>query len=120
MHTSFSADCQLILYADDSVILFAHEDPEVITQNLSKVMESCSNWLIDNKLSLHLGNTDCVLFGSRRKLKKVTYFNVKCKKQIIKSQDRVNHLGLSIDKYMNCERIANSIIGKVNSRLKVL
>ena len=49
MYTSVSADCKLILYADNSVILFADKDPEVISQKLSKVMESFSKWLIDKK-----------------------------------------------------------------------
>ena len=51
---------------------------------------------------------------------KNTNFNVKCKEQVIKSQDSVIYLGLYIDKYMNCEKIVNSITGKVNSRLKFL
>ena len=83
-------------------------------------MESCSNWLVDNNLSLHLGKTECVLFGPRRKLNNIKSFNVKGKEQVIKSQDSVRYLGLCIDKYMNCEKIVNSIIGKVNSRLKFL
>ena len=29
LYTSVGADCKLILYADDSAILFAHKDPEV-------------------------------------------------------------------------------------------
>ena len=49
MYTSVSVDCKLILSVDDSAILFAHKDPEVISQKVSKVMESCSDWLIDNK-----------------------------------------------------------------------
>ena len=43
MVTSVSADCKLILYADDSAIMFAHKNHEVISQKLSNVMESCSN-----------------------------------------------------------------------------
>ena len=70
MYTSVSADCKLILYAYDSAILFSHKNPEVISQKLSEVMESCSNWLVDNKISLHIGKTECVLFGARRKLNK--------------------------------------------------
>ena len=120
MYTSVSADCKLILYADDSAILFSHNDPEIISQKLSEVMESCSNWLVDNKLSLHLGKTECVLFGPRRKLNSIKIFNVKCKEQFIKSQDSVRYLGLYIDKYISCEKKVNSIIGKVNSRLKFL
>ena len=76
MYTSVSADCKLILYADDSAIFFSHKDPEVISQKLSEVMESCSNWLVDNTLSLHLGKTECVLFGPRRKLNNIKNFNL--------------------------------------------
>ena len=61
-------------------------------------MESCSNWLVDNKLSLHLGKTECVLFGPRRKLNNIKSCNVKCKEQVIWSQDSVRYLGLYIDK----------------------
>ena len=64
MYISVSADCKLF-YADDSAILFSHKDPDVISQKLSEVIESRSNWLVDNKLSLHLGKTGCVLFGPR-------------------------------------------------------
>ena len=55
MSTSVDADCKLILYADDSAILFAHKDADFISQKLSKVLDQTSNWLVDNKLSLHLG-----------------------------------------------------------------
>ena len=58
-------------------------------------MESCSNWVVDNKLSLHLGRTECVLFGPRRKLRSITNFHVQCKDHIIKAQDSVKYLGLS-------------------------
>ena len=98
MYTSVSADCKLILYADDSAIPFVHKDLEVISQQLSEVMESCSNWQVDGKVSLHLGKTECVLLGPRRNLKHITNFNVKCKEQVIKSQDSVRYLGLYIDK----------------------
>lgn len=83
-------------------------------------MESCSEWLVDNKLSLHLGKTECVLFGSKRKLKRVENFNVVCKDYVIRSQDSVKYLGLFIDKFLDCEKIVNSIVGKANSRLKFL
>jgi hypothetical protein len=56
------------LYADDST--FSHRNPDVISEKLGKELQFCSQWLIDNKLSLHLGKTECILFGSKRKLKK--------------------------------------------------
>ena len=71
MATSIDADCKLILYADDSAILFSHRDPETISIKLGTALESCSDWLVDNKLSLHLGKTECIMFGPMRKLKDV-------------------------------------------------
>ena len=76
MSISISPECKLLLYVDDSAILFSHKDPEVISRKLSSELESCSKWLVDNKLSLHLGKSECVLFGSRRKLRKVHNFDI--------------------------------------------
>ena len=38
------------------------------TEKLGRELESCSNRLVDNKLSLHLGKTECIIFGPKRKL----------------------------------------------------
>ena len=60
---------KLLLYADDSVILVSDKDSSVVSHELSKDLESCNHWLIDNQLSLHVGKTECTLFGSHVKLK---------------------------------------------------
>ena len=120
MSISIDNECKLILYADDSAILFSHRDPNIISDKLGNVLESCSDWLIDNKLSLHLGKTECMLFGPPRKIKQISEFCVKCYDHVIKSTDYVKYLGVYIDKYLNCERIISSIVQKVNGRLKFL
>ena len=60
-------------------------------------MESCSEGLVDNKLSLRLGKTECVLFGPKRKLKKKKkkkkkITNITCKGEIFKFQGGLNIL----------------------------
>ena len=62
MQISIDPDCKVLLYADDSAILFSHKDPRVISDKLSTVMESCQDWLVDDKLSLHLGKTESIIF----------------------------------------------------------
>ena len=120
MTISISSECKLLLYADDSAILFSHKDPEVISRKLSSELESCSKWLVDNKLSLHLGKTECVLFGWRRKLRKVHNFEIDCTGHTVKAQSSVKYLDVNLDNFLSGETIANSIIGEVNSRLKFL
>ena len=52
--------CKLSLYADDSALVFSHPDPKVVSEFLSEELETCRKWLIDNRLSLHLGKTECI------------------------------------------------------------
>ena len=83
-------------------------------------MQSCSKWLVD-KLSLHLGKTECVLpFDSRRKLRKVQNFGLECNGHSIQAQTSVKYLGVNLDNFLSGEAIANSTIHKFNSRLKFL
>ena len=120
MEISVDPDCKLLLYADDSAILFSHKDPGVIANKLGCVLDSCNKWLIDNKLSLHLGKTECVIFGSKRKLKKVSNFVVQCAGQTISAQKSVKYLGIEIDQHVSGEEVAKNVIHKANSRLKFL
>ena len=73
-----SVDCKLLLYADDSTLLVSNKDPKVVADKLSHELESCRQRLIDNKLSLHLGKTETILFSSKRKLNSVKYFLIIC------------------------------------------
>ena len=66
-----SVKCKLLLYADDSALIVPGLDPDEIAEQLSKELESCRQWLVDNKLSLHLGKTEAILFSTKKKLNKV-------------------------------------------------
>ena len=60
---------KLLLYVDDSVILVADKCLSNIETVLQNELEIVSEWLFDNKLSLHLGKTESILSGSRPRLK---------------------------------------------------
>ena len=120
MPISLDSECKLILYADDSAILFSHKDPHVISQKLENTLDMCSQWLVDNKLSLHLGKTECVLFGPKRKLKDHSDFCVQYKGHCIKSTNKVKYLGVIIDNSLSGDSTVDSIVKKVNCRLKFL
>ena len=54
--------CKLLIYADDSALIASGKNIADIETTLSSELEYVSNWLIDNKLSLHLGKTQSILF----------------------------------------------------------
>ena len=56
--------CKLLLYADDSALLVSGKDVNEIQKVLSDELNSVCEWLVDNKLSIHLGKTESILFGS--------------------------------------------------------
>ena len=57
---------KVLLYADDTAILVSNKHVDVIELKLRTVLETIIDWLVYNKLSLHLGKT--IRFGSNRKL----------------------------------------------------
>ena len=117
---SISLKCKLLLYADDSALIVSGSDPQSIADILSKELESCRQWLMDNKLSLHLGKTESILFASKRKLKRIESFDVKCGNETIKHVNSVKYLGLQIDNDLAGNSIVDEIVKKVNSRLRFL
>ena len=62
---------KLRLYSDVSVIISCDKNPDVIVRELSLDLKTCNNWITNNKLSLHVGKAELILFGSHRKLKKL-------------------------------------------------
>lgn len=58
--------CELYLYADDSAVLVGGKNISEIESKLSNNMYSLKMWLEESKLSLHLGKTESILFGSKK------------------------------------------------------
>ena len=57
---AYAVRCKLLLYADDSALIASGKNVADIESTLSSELEYVSNWLIDNKLSLHLGKTQSI------------------------------------------------------------
>ena len=94
-----AVNCELLLYADDSALLVSGKDVVNIESLLSEELSNVGNWLVDNKLSLHLGKTESILFASKVKLGK-SPMNVKCKDTKINPKSVVKYLGAEIDQYV--------------------
>ena len=114
-----AVNCDLLLYADDSALLVLDKNIGVVEQTLSQELHNVSEWLIDNKLSLHLGKTESILFGSKCKLKG-KQLTVICNGTEINAKESVNYLGMEIDNAVSGEMMAEKVIKKVTARIKFL
>jgi exonuclease III len=115
-----SLRCRLALYADDSALVHSGKHPDEIAAFLSNELASCKKWLVDNRLSLHIGKTECILFGSKRRLGKAGDFKVTCGDTLVKRVSSVKYLGVILDHNLGGVEHISSILSKVNSRLSFL
>ena len=113
---------KLLLYADDSCIIFQHKDIKVIEENLNKDFENLCDWFIDNKLSIHFGQdkTKSILFASKSRKRKGNHININYRDIEIKQHSSVSYLGCVLDDTLSGESMALKILRKINSRLRFL
>ena len=50
-----AVDCELLLYADDTCLIFHHKDITEIESALNKNFSMLCDWFVDNKLTIHFG-----------------------------------------------------------------
>ena len=102
-----AVDCKLLLYADDSVLLVSHKDPKFVSEKLGIEVQNCSDWFVDNQLSMHPGKTELILFSSQNKLKKIRKFG-----------RNFQYLRFYLDNNLSgktmCEKTIKKAAGKIN------
>ena len=117
---SESLKCRLSLYADDSALIFSANDAAEIARFLSIELSNCSKWLVDNRLSLHVGKTECILFGSRKRLGRAGDFSVACDGEPVTRVTSVEYLGVTLDQFLNFDEYVNSVCDKADGKLSFL
>ena len=86
-----------------------------IEMQFSRELSWISEWLVDNKLSLHLGKTESILFGQKRKLKN-TSLSVVCNGTQIRPSSTVKYLGAELDQSLDGGEMARKVVNKVYAR----
>ena len=110
---------KLLLYADDSAILVADKQISTIETILENELGTVSDWLIDNKLSLHLGKTESILFCSKQKLKATSNLNMECKGTVIEPREKVKYLGAVLEQTLTGEKHSKFSLAKSKRSTKV-
>ena len=117
---SNAVKCDLMLYADDSALIVNGKSVHEIESKLCNELDKVSTWLESNKLSLHLGKTESILFGSKKRLKAHSDLDIVCKGRKIESKDHVKYLGAILDNDMSGKSMGLSSLKKINKCLKFM
>ena len=112
----------LLLYADDSCILYQHKDVVQIEKRLNEDFENLCDWFADNKLSIHFreDKAKSILFASKWRAKNIHQLNIKYKDINIKQHWEGRYLDCVLDETMKVEPMSLKFINKINGILKFL
>ena len=116
---SQAVTCDLLLYADDSCLVFEGKDVNEIEIKLNNDFNSLCDWFVDNKLSIHFGEdkTKSIVFGSNRKMKNLQELEIRRGETKIKQHPQVVYLGCTLDSRLTGEAMALQALSKINGRL---
>ena len=74
-----SVSYDLLLYADESCLVFRGKDIDSIETKLNGDFNTLCDWFLDNKLSIHFGEdkTKSIIFGTQKRLKNLRELDIR-------------------------------------------
>ena len=114
--------CKILMYADNTVIYYHHNDINSIEKTLSNDFNQISNWMEENKLILNLkkGKTEVMIFGTKSRLSNVDQINIMYQGNTINCTESYKYLGVNLDPTLNLSNHFHDIYKKASSRIRLL
>lgn len=111
--------CNVLMYADDTVIYFSHKSLTEIEKCINSDAEKVFRWMQDNCLILNpkKGKTEFVTFTSRSRN---TQINITINNNEIHQPAFYEYLGVIMDSHLNMSSHLQRMYRRVSSRLKML
>ena len=117
---AWAVDCDLLLYADDSCLVFRGEGIEQIEINLNRNFNTLCDWFLENMLSIHFGEAKLNPLSLRIKVAGILTIDIWRGGIMIKQHSTVTCLGCNLDENLSGESMASRMLGKINGKLKFL
>jgi len=105
-----------VLFADDTNILFSHQDPNTLETIVNNELKYISNWFKLNKLSLNIKKTNYIIFKNKYSNKPTINLNINIDNVTIQQVETTKFLGLLIDSNLSWHSHTQHI-SKIISRL---
>ena len=107
------------LYADDTQFYFPVESIQETGRKVETIMKDIKNWMVKKKLKMNEEKTECMLFGTRKSLKKYEEFKqIKIGMTMIKITKKVKDLGVHIDNELKMGDQINNIVRTCNYHIR--
>ena len=111
-------NCEVALYADDTVLFTANRDFDVSINSLQEDINALAGWCCNNGIRANTEKTKVMVFGSPNKLKKLQEFQITFGTALLQTVTSYKYLGVTLDGQLNYNLHVNKIIGSVTSKLR--
>ncbi len=108
---------QFCLFADDTSILYANENLDVLEDVINSELEKVSLWLLANKLSLNVSKSNFLLISSRKVTRNI---KLKINNSDLKQENYTKYLGVIIDDKLKWKLYIKQINIKLSKGIGVL
>ena len=112
--------CNVMMYADDTVMIFSSNSAEEIEDVLNQELNSLYAWLSTNGLFLNKKKSEFIIFGTSARLSSTRNCDVKIGGSSIKRVSSFKYLGVVLDEVLNWNAHLNFIISKGSKRIGML
>ena len=110
-----------ILYADDTLLYYSAKTATALQTNINSDLQSLSNWLNENLLTLNYEKTKFLFFANRKHLKSYSNINITINtNQKIKQGKSIKYLGITLSEDLSWHDHIDNLITKINQRLGLL
>lgn len=110
----------VIMYADDTSLSTDGKTVECVEEKLFEDFLCTIQWMKDNKLSLNLDKTQCMLIGSAQKLARSSPLKIKVNDIVIQNVQSAKLLGVYVDVNLSWHQHINFMCKKIAKKLGVL
>ena len=108
-----AVDSDLLLYADDTCLIFQHMNIKTIAEHLNRDFSTLVDWFVHNRLSVPFGEdkTKSILSPKHRS-KPIGQIDISYKGVKIKQYSKVTYLGCVLDECLTGESMAMQVCTK--------
>ena len=114
---NFSTDTSIVLFADDTTLIFQDEDYDNLVSKCNSVLTNFREWTYANRLSLNVDKTFSMLFTNRRI---VTRRNLYFGTELIREQEECVFLGVKIYTKLKFYSHTRSVHSKISKSIGIL
>ena len=108
------------LYADDTALFYASDNPIELSMTLRIELDSVGHWLHANRLTLNTAKTKFIIFGSRYKLSQLGEFALGILGEPIERVYSFKYLGVLLDEFLSFNEHIDYLLNKANKKLGIL